>query len=316
MQVRQVKTSARGPVIQPGDDSNLDGIPNKPPDARLPRRPQTDEPRAIVRNASGDGRAHEPSPDRCSVRSHTRKAPIARGYTPRRAVRQRRPGSPPYALNLSQGRSRPWGKSHDGRSKTRRTVAGYHCSPPPPLPCRSSSRPRRSPRRRTRRPRSARLGGSRRTVATSSFDHHDRATAALARRRCERGATDRHRDQRAHASRHQQFAHHEKPPEGVASAPTGATHGAGGGTGDIRGSRSAARHAEPEGRVAAAQGSRAWPVRARRASATFFPAAWAVECPVTAARNASRCRAYSWESTVALTVAVRGTSRRSAISPK
>jgi hypothetical protein len=76
------------------------------------------------------------------------------------------------------------------------------------------------------------------------------------------------------------------------------------------------RTAPETGRATVAQGSRAWPIPARRAPATCCPAAWAAECPVTVARNASRWRAYSWESTVAVTVAVRGTSRSSAISPK
>src|SRR2546421_2573791 len=53
-----------------------------------------------------------------------------------------------------------------------------------------------------------------------------------------------------------------------------------------------------------------------RASTTAFPAACAAECPVTAARKSARRSAYSRESTVAVTVAVRGTSRSNAISPK
>jgi hypothetical protein len=56
--------------------------------------------------------------------------------------------------------------------------------------------------------------------------------------------------------------------------------------------------------------------RVSRSSATACPAACAARWPVTAPRKSSRCRAYRWESTIAFTVAVRGTLRRRAISPK
>jgi hypothetical protein len=56
--------------------------------------------------------------------------------------------------------------------------------------------------------------------------------------------------------------------------------------------------------------------RFSRVSTMASPAACAAECPVTADRKSARCNAYRFESTAALTVAVRGTSRKSAISPK
>lgn len=56
--------------------------------------------------------------------------------------------------------------------------------------------------------------------------------------------------------------------------------------------------------------------RFSRVSAMASPAACAAECPVTADRKSARWSAYRLESTAALTVAVRGMSRRSAISPK